>query len=932
MGRQQLLNHAWTRYAFAVFLVALASALRIWPLQALGSGLVWLTFYPVVMIAAIYGGFYAGMLATVLSGLVVTFLWSSIVSVPFDINYAHWLGVTIFVLSGFLVSAVAEAWHRAQRQTIEALKQAEISNQSRLLFESSPTGMIAFDAANGRVAQVNLIAQDMWGYTAEEFLGKTANDITYPDDREESRRRNEQLAKGMVNHLRFEKRYLRKDGSFFWAESYVSTLKNDEGKVIRFIGSTVDLTVRKQAEESKREIEERYRFLFENMLEGYAHCKMLYENGIPRDFIYLDVNRKFEELTGLKDVVGKRVSEVIPGIREANPELFEVYGRVAANGKPERLESYVSGLGIWFAVTVYSPGSEQFVAIFDTITERKKAEDELRIAAITFEAHEGMTVTDADRMILKVNPTFTKITGYTAEEVIGKNPRILSSGLHDASFYDAMWKTIKDTGSWEGEILDKRKNGEIYPAHLTITAVKNKSGVVINYVGTFSDSSESKTAREENKHLAFYDFLTGLPNRRLLLDRLKQAMASSVRTGNGGALLFIDLDDFKTLNEIHGHDVGDLLLQQVARRLESCVREGDTVARLGGDEFVVMLEDLSTQAIEAATQTEAIGEKILAALNQSYLLAAQVTNSTPSIGATLFIDPQLGIEELLKQADIAMYQAKNAGRNTLRFFDPQMQETINTRASVESELRNALENRQFQLYYQIQMDSSHRPLGAEALIRWIHPVRGLVSPVEFIPLAEETGLIISIGEWVLGTACMQLKTWQQAESTQNLVLAVNVSAKQFHQTDFVTQVESTIQRHAINPMLLKLELTESMLLDSIEETIATMNSLKEIGVQFSLDDFGTGYSSLQYLKRLPLDQLKIDQSFIRDIATDSSDRAIVRTIIAMAQSLNLSIIAEGVETEEQRQFLMNKGCTNFQGYLFGRPEPIERFEVLLKHI
>jgi EAL domain-containing protein (putative c-di-GMP-specific phosphodiesterase class I) len=279
-----------------------------------------------------------------------------------------------------------------------------------------------------------------------------------------------------------------------------------------------------------------------------------------------------------------------------------------------------------------------------------------------------------------------------------------------------------------------------------------------------------------------------------------------------------------------------------------------------------------------------------------------------------------------------MYQAKNAGRNTLRFFDPQMQETINTRASVESELRNALENRQFQLYYQIQMDSSHRPLGAEALIRWIHPVRGLVSPVEFIPLAEETGLIISIGEWVLGTACMQLKTWQQAESTQNLVLAVNVSAKQFHQTDFVTQVESTIQRHAINPMLLKLELTESMLLDSIEETIATMNSLKEIGVQFSLDDFGTGYSSLQYLKRLPLDQLKIDQSFIRDIATDSSDRAIVRTIIAMAQSLNLSIIAEGVETEEQRQFLMNKGCTNFQGYLFGRPEPIERFEVLLKHI
>jgi diguanylate cyclase (GGDEF)-like protein/PAS domain S-box-containing protein len=919
----------WASYGFAIFLVALAAALRVWPLQDLGSGVVWLTFYPVVMIAAIYGGLYAGLLATALSSLVVTFFWSLITPTPIVINFAHWLGTSIFMLSGFLVSAVAESMHRAQKRAMQAFKQAELANQSRLLFENSPTGMIAIDANNGRIVQSNLNAQEMWGYTAEEIQTKTVTDLTYPDDREESLQRNDLLTKGLANHIRFEKRYLKKNGSLFWAESYVSTLKNADGRVIRFIGSSVDLTERKRAEESKRETEERYRSLFENMLEGYAHCKMIYKGDIPQDFIYLDTNSKFEELTGLKDVVGKKVSAVIPGIRESNPDLLEVYGRVAKSGKPEKMESYVRGIGIWFSIAVYSTRYEHFVAIFDNITERKLAENDQRIAAITFESHEGVTITDAKNVILRVNPTFTQITGYSADEVIGKNPRILSSGIQNAAFYEAMWKIITDTGTWEGDIFDRRKNGEIYPAHLTITAVKNSNGVITNYVGTFNDTSEKQAAENEIKHLAFYDFLTGLPNRRLLIDRLKQAIAASVRSGKEGALLFIDLDDFKTLNDTLGHDMGDLLLKQVAQRLETCVREGDTVARFGGDEFVVMLEDLSEQSMEAAAQTEAVGEKILSTLNQPYQLGASVSQSTPSIGATLFIDHQGSIEDLLKQADIAMYQAKKAGRNTLRFFDPRMQEIINVRAALEGELRNALENRQFHLYYQIQVDSSHNTLGAEALIRWILPERGLVSPMQFIPLAEETGLILPIGKWVLDTACAQLKSWQQNELTQNLVLAVNVSAKQFRQTDFVTQVESLIQLHSINPMMLKLELTESMLLDSIEDTIATMNSLKEIGVKFSLDDFGTGYSSLQYLKRLPLDQLKIDQSFVRDIATDSSDRAIVRTIIAMAQSLNLTIIAEGVETEEQREFLLNKGCTNYQGYLFGKPVPIEEFEASL---
>jgi diguanylate cyclase (GGDEF)-like protein/PAS domain S-box-containing protein len=430
--------------------------------------------------------------------------------------------------------------------------------------------------------------------------------------------------------------------------------------------------------------------------------------------------------------------------------------------------------------------------------------------------------------------------------------------------------------------------------------------------------------------LSTSDPLTRLPNRRLLLDRLQQALSSRIRSGRTGALLYIDIDNFKTLNDTLGHDMGDLLLQQVAKRLVFCVREGDTIARIGGDEFVVMLEDLSKCLFEAAAQTEAIGEKILVALNQPYQLASYEYLSSPSIGAALFNDDSQTVDQLLKQTDIAMYQAKRAGRNTLRFFDPKMQEAIDTRTALEVELRKAIDSHQFQLYYQIKVDRMYRAFGAEALIRWIHPVRGLVPPAQFISLAEETGLIRPIGQWVIETACSQINAWQKDILTRDLILSVNVSARQFRQTDFVGQVKSAIQRHAINPKLLKLELTESMLLENIDDIISSMNALNKIGVRFSLDDFGTGYSSLQYLKQLPLDQLKIDRSFVRDLVGDHSDKAIVRTIIAMARSLNLDVIAEGVETEEQRILLIDKGCTNFQGYLFGKPVPIEQFDVLLK--
>ncbi len=564
------------------------------------------------------------------------------------------------------------------------------------------------------------------------------------------------------------------------------------------------------------------------------------------------------------------------------------------------------------------------------ITERKQAETDLRIAAAAFESHESLMITDANHVILRVNQAFTNDTGYTAEEAVGQTPRLLKSGRHDAAFYHLMWETINRTGSWQGEIWDRHKNGEIYPKWFNISAVKGAGGVVTHYVGSHMDITERKEAEKEIHSLAFYDPLTELPNRRAFMDRFHHALAASTRIGKSGALLFIDLDNFKALNDTLGHDIGDLLLQQVAQRLTACVRDDDTVARLGGDEFVVLLENLSEHLIEAAAQTEAIGEKILMFLSQFYQFDHNEYHGTASIGATLFNGSLQTTDELMKQADITMYQAKKAGRNTVRFFDQNMQANITSRFSLEGELRKALGNQELHLYYQIQMTSSHIAFGAEALIRWIHPLRGIISPALFIPLAEETGLILPIGHWVLETACAQLKAWQQDALTRNLVLAVNVSAKQFHQADFTSQVQAAVLRHGINADLLKLELTEGALVENIDETIATMNALNEVGVQISLDDFGTGYSSLQYLKKLPLDQLKIDRSFVRDLATHSSDKAIVRTIIAMAHSLDLDVIAEGVETEEQRQFLIENGCTHFQGYLFSQPVPIEQFEALLK--
>jgi diguanylate cyclase (GGDEF)-like protein/PAS domain S-box-containing protein len=764
--------------------------------------------------------------------------------------------------------------------------------------------------------------------TRDEFISKHPDDfspITQPGGENSVTLENEHIATAVkFGSNQFEWVHRRMDGTEFSGDVLLTTLKLDGKTVLQ--ARVRDISERKRMEASLRQLS-------------------LAVEQSPNSIVITDLDAKIDYVNeGFVKISGYSRAEVIgqnPRILQSHKTPQEIYrdmwghlkrGEVWKGELTNRRKDGSECIESMLISPVRQADGQvtHYLAIKEDITERKKVETELRISATAFESQEGIHITDAHCATLRVNSSFTNITGYTAAEVIGKNPSLLGSGRHDAAFFTAMWESIQTTGTWKGEIYNRRKNGEIFPAYLSITAVKDKNGTVSNYVSTLTDITLKNEAVEKIKHLAFYDPLTGLPNRRLLNDRLQQAFAFSARSGHESALLFIDLDNFKDINDTLGHDIGDLLLQQAAQRLKSCMRESDTVARMGGDEFVVMLEELSEKPIEAATEAKAVGEKIIAALNQPYQLATHEYHCTASIGVTLFSDHHQSADDLLKRADIAMYQAKKAGRNTMRFFNPKMQEVIDSRSALESQLHKAIVNRQFHLYYQIQMDSSHHAIGAEALIRWEHPELGLVSPDQFIHLAEESGLIIDIGQWVLETACAQLKAWEQDALTRDLTLSVNVSAKQFHQADFIAQMQSLVQRHAINPTQLKLEITESMLLENVEEVIATMNALKKIGVMFSLDDFGTGYSSLQYLKRLPLDQLKIDQSFVRDIAIDNNDKTIVQTIIVMAQSLNLNVIAEGVETEEQRSLLLERGCTHYQGYLFSKPVPIEQFEALLK--
>ena len=559
----------------------------------------------------------------------------------------------------------------------------------------------------------------------------------------------------------------------------------------------------------------------------------------------------------------------------------------------------------------------------------QKNEQELKISATSFQTNEAIMVADENMNVVRVNNAFSRITGYSELEILGQKPDFLNSGKQDEQFYKKRWETLFTEEKWSGEIWNRRKNGEIFPAWETISLVKDEGSNVTHCISFFSDITDFKLAEKEIEKLAFYDALTELPNRRLLCDRLEHELNNARRYDRAGLLFFLDLDRFKNINDSLGHSVGDELLIQTAQRLQSLLRDTDTAVRLGGDEFVILVSSQDGIRTDLLEQSSVIAEKVLNIISSPYKIGKYELFITTSIGITLFTGLDETVEQLLKRADTAMYQAKEAGRNTFRFYQQSMQEAVDIKLKIERNLRIALENNEFSLHYQPQLCDKNEVIAVEALIRWQNKELGSVSPAEFLPIAEDTGLIIAIGKWTIEMVCEQINLWEE----QNIhipQIAINISAKQFFQSGFVSMLDLITFEHSIDPNRVILEINEGVFLGNLEEAIDIMNILKERGFSFSIDDFGTGYSSLTYLKKLPFDQLKIDEAFTKDMVNLPRDLAIVKALILMAKGLGLNLIAEGVDTEQQLAYLSEFGCHNYQGYYFSKPLPAEQISEYLK--
>jgi diguanylate cyclase (GGDEF)-like protein/PAS domain S-box-containing protein len=686
--------------------------------------------------------------------------------------------------------------------------------------------------------------------------------------------------------------------------------------------------------------EECYRASFDQAAVGILHTSL--EGRI------LKCNESFAKIVGYspEELVGSNFQEITPpeDRNSGNSAAVQLLSGEVTSASFEKRYLRKDGSLTWVTLTISIQHDGEgrplfFLTLVQDINARKQAEallaaaqEALRMSEERYRTAFQMSLDSinlsrlSDGVYVDCNHAFLETTGYALEEVIGHGSVELN-----------IWENPGDRGRLvemlhrQGvcrnfEARFRKKNGEVFWAMLSASAIELEG--VPSILSIARDISEVKTAQDEIRHLAFYDPLTELPNRRLLLERLRQTVTAGKRNGRQRALLFIDLDNFKNLNDTLGHAVGDLLLKEVGERLTGCIRAADTAARVGGDEFVVILEDLGKTSEEAARRAGSVAEKILASIGQSYVLAGRECRTTASMGITVFGDGNESSSAILQQADIAMYQAKAAGREALRFFAPELQSAVNARAALEGELRQGIRNREFELWYQPQVDGG-RVVGAEALLRWNHPRRGILLPAEFISLAEETGLIVALGNQVLEDACRQLAVWARRAETAALSVAVNVSPRQFRQADFADRVLAALETTGANPGGLELEITESLLVEDLEETIAIMKALRARGLRFSLDDFGTGYSSLAYLKRLPLDRLKIDGSFVRDMVGDATSRAIAHAIIWLSREMHLPLLAEGVETEEQRACLEKLGCDAYQGYLFSPPVPVEQFQLLL---
>ncbi|WP_372966495.1 EAL domain-containing protein [Marinobacter sp.] len=849
------------------------------------------------------------------------------------------------------------------RKTLKTLKANE--GRFRAYFEQSMFGMATIGADKHWI-EVNQACCDLLGYTSEELASITGTELTHPDDRATSKIYARQLAEGSIDSYILEKRYIRKSGEVIDALTAARSVRNPDGSFAYAVILIEDITLRKMAERR----EQMRRQALEMVARGVALEKIMLQIIQAAEEIYPDamcsillLDKSGERLvTGVAPSLPDFYSQAILGVRIG--EGVGSCGTAAFTGKRTIVEDIAShpywsdykqvalkaGLAAsWsepilaasgkvlgtFAIYRRKPGSpdDQEIALIESVAilisiviERARTQQELHLAASIYNnSWEAVMVAAPDNTIVTVNPAFTRITGYSLEDVRGKNPSILSSARHDRSFFDRMWQKINESGSWQGEIWNRRKNGETFPQWLNINTIHGEDGEVQHYVAMGWDISHKIRSDELIWRQANYDFLTDLPNRYMFQDRLEQEIRAVQREGSRLALLFIDLDHFKDVNDTLGHPVGDQLLIEAAERLNRCVRGSDTVARMGGDEFTVILRDLA-HAIDAET----VAEQIISELALPYIINNETIYATASIGITFCPDDATDVDQLISNADQAMYASKSAGRNRTSYFTRALQDSAKNRLALINDMREAIQKQQFELHYQPVFElSSGKMAKAEALIRWNHPERGLISPVEFIPLAEETGLIVSIGDWVFRESSTAARRWQKQRG-QGFQVAVNISPAQFQSDalridDWLSYMDSI----GLDEQWITIEITEGLLLNASKDVKHKLLQFRDAGIQVAIDDFGVGYSALSYLRRFDIDILKIDQSFIRNMENEPNDLALSEAIVVMAHKLGLKVIAEGVETEAQRQMLLDIGCDYGQGYLFSRPLPAIEFEKFL---
>ena len=806
---------------------------------------------------------------------------------------------------------------------VEAMRLEE--ERYHTVFQTSFDAISISRQEDGKLLDVNQAFLRMFGHEREQVLGRTSMEIQFWANPQDRQRMVEAVSKESACRDQ-EFQLCRKSGEKLWAMLSAARIEVDGVPCILLV--VRDISEARAAAEALRVSEERYRTVFQTSQDGVTITHL-------EDGRFVEVNQAFLRMSGCarEDVIGRTSRELNIWVNpEDRKRLRELLRRDSAVQNLEFLQKRTNGEIFWVlmsAARIELDGAPCILMVIRDISDAKAAAEALRLSEeryrTVFQTTPDIIAINRlrDGTYVDCNQAFLDAVGYGREEVMGRTS--LELGIWaNADDRSTMTEMVLQNSNCRGlEAQFKKKSGEVFWGEISASRVEIEG--VSCLLSVTRDLSFAKAAENTIRSLAYYDALTGLPNRRMLLEKLHQPAATGAPGNRLRALLMVDLDNFKALNDALGHQKGDLLLQEVARRIAACVHESDVVSRLSGDEFVVLIEDLNEVAAEAANQTKAIGERILDSLGQPCVISEHEYLSTASIGITLFKNREDSTEDFLQQALIALHQAKAAGRNVIRFFSPALQATVNARATLEDDLRQAIKKKQFELYYQPQVESG-RLTGVEALIRWRHPRRGIVPPDEFIPMAEETGLILPLGEWILKAACKQIAAWEKRDQQNQFAVAVNISALQFRQPEFVEQVLTAVSRAGSNPRALKLELTESMLAENLDEVIAKMTELKSHGLSFSLDDFGTGYSSLSYLKRLPLDQMKIDRAFVRDMMVDATSGAIAQTILSLGRAMGLSVIAEGVETEEQRGFLAGLGCHSFQGFLFSHPLPLKEFQ------